>query len=238
MDDELNALRRSRMRWNTPLSEPHAELLLDRMDLGGGLLADLGCGWGELLLRALDRAPGLRGTGVDTDPAGLERGRAQARDRGLADRVEWAETEAATWAGPADRAFCIGAAHAFGSTKAALARLAQVVPSGRLLYGDGFWAAPPNPAAEEIFGPDTLTLPALLDAADDAGWRVLHLSVADQLEWDDFESTSRAAWQEWLLAHPADPRAGEVRDWLDRRLREYVRDYRGVLGLAYLVLGR
>jgi cyclopropane fatty-acyl-phospholipid synthase-like methyltransferase len=239
VDDELNALRRSRMRWNTPLSEPHAELLLERMALGPGAVTDLGCGWGELLLRAVARTPGLRATGVDNDETGLARGRAAARERGLESRVEWAESDAATWDGPAERAFCIGSAHAFGSTKAAIEGLARVVPAGgRLLYGDGFWAAPPNPAAQEIFGPDTLTLPDLLDVADAAGWRVLHLSVADQLEWDDFESTSRAGWAEWLLAHPDDPRAEEIRDWLDRRLREYVRDYRGVLGLAYLVLGR
>lgn len=236
MDDELNALRRSRMRWNTPLSEAHAELLLDRMALGEGHLVDLGCGWGELLLRAAARAPGLRVTGVDTDVTGLGRGRAAAAARGLA--ADFTEADAATWDVPAERAFCVGAAHIFGSTKAALEGLARVVPAGRLLYGDGFWAAPPNPAALEIFGPDTLTLPELIDAATAAGWRVLHLSTADQLEWDDFESTSRLGWAEWLSAHPDDPRAGEVRDWLDRRLREYVRDYRGVLGLAYLVLGR
>lgn len=236
MDDELNALRRTRMRWNTPLSEPHAELLLDRMALGEGHLVDLGCGWGELLLRAAARAPGLRATGVDTDVTSLDRGRSAAAERGLA--VDFTESDAATWGDPADRAFCIGAAHIFGSTKAALEGLARVVPSGRLLYGDGYWAAPPNPAALDIFGPDTLTLPDLLDAADAAGWWVLHLSTADQLEWDDFESTSRAGWAEWLLANPADPRAVEVRAWLDERLRQYVRDYRGVLGLAYLVLGR
>jgi hypothetical protein len=113
-----------------------------------------------------------------------------------------------------------------------------VRPSGRLLYGDGFWAAPPGPAALEIFGPDLLTLPELLEAAVGAGWRVLHFSTADQLEWDDFESTSRAGWAEWLAAHPADRRAERVQEWLDRRLRDYVRDYRGVLGFTYLVLGR
>lgn len=237
VDDELNALRRTRMRWNTPLSEPHAELLLDRMALAEGHLVDLGCGWGELLLRAAARAPGLRATGVDTDVTGLDRGRAAAASRGLA--VEFAEADAATWALPAERVFSIGAAHVFGSTEAALEALARLVrPSGRLLYGDGFWAAPPGPAALGIFGPDLLTLPELLDAAARAGWRVRHLSTADPLEWDDFESSSRAGWEDWLAAHPADPRADRVREWLDRRLREYVRHYRGVLGFTYLVLGR
>jgi SAM-dependent methyltransferase len=239
VDDELTALRRTRMRWNTPLSESHAELLLDRMALGPGDVTDFGCGWGELLLRAAGRTPGLRGTGVDTDGTSLARGRAAARERGLATQVEFVEADAATWDGPAGRGFCIGASHAFGSTKAALDRLARVVaPGGRLLFGDGYWAAPPSPAALEIFGDDILPLPELLDAAAAAGWQVLHLSAAGRLEWDDFESTSRAALAEWLLAHPADPRAAEVREWLGRRLREYVRDYRGVLGFSYLVLGR
>jgi hypothetical protein len=238
VDDELNVLRRSRMRWNAPLSETHAEVLLDRLALEAGHLADLGCGWGELLLRAVGRTPDLRGTGVDTDATVLERGRAAARDRGLAARAGFTEGDAATWEGPVERAICIGASHAFGSAKSALEQLARVVPSGRLLYGDGYWASAPNPAARETFGPDVLSLPELLDAADATGWRVLHLSTADQLEWDDFESTSRAGWQEWLLAHPADPRAARVREWLDERQRQYLRDYRGVLGFAYLVLGR
>ena len=55
-----------------------------------------------------------------------------------------------------------------------------------------------------------------------------------RLRVDVARGPGRSGW----LAHPADPRAAEVRDWLDRRLREYVRDYRGVLGLAYLVLAR
>jgi SAM-dependent methyltransferase len=239
VDDELNALRHARMRWNAPLSEAHAELLLDRMALGPGTLTDLGCGWGELLLRAVARVPGLHGTGVDTDAAGLGRGRVAARERGLDERVTFTEADAATWDVPAGRVLCVGAAHAFGSSRAALDRLARVVPpGGRLLYGDGCWTAPPTPAAEEIFGADVLALADLLDAADGSGWRVLHLSNADRLEWDDFESTSRAGRQEWLLAHPADPRAAEVRAWLDERQRQYVRDYRGVLGFTYLVLGR
>ena len=41
------------MRWNAPLSVEHAELLMDRLDVRpGARVADLGCGWGELLLGA------------------------------------------------------------------------------------------------------------------------------------------------------------------------------------------
>jgi hypothetical protein len=67
---------------------------------------------------------------------------------------------------------------------------------------------------------------------------VQHLSTADQREWDDFESGHRAGSREWLLANPDDPRADEVRAREEAREREYLTAYRGVLGLAYLVLAR
>ncbi|WP_239154195.1 cyclopropane-fatty-acyl-phospholipid synthase family protein [Amycolatopsis sp. FDAARGOS 1241] len=233
MPDDSALVRRSAMRWNAPLDERHAALLLERLDVTGGTVADLGAGWGELLIRAVE-GTAARGIAVDTDEVALERGRRAARDRGAA--VEFVEQDAASWRGPADRAICIGASHAFGGTRQALAALAGV--TGRLLYGDGCWEGEPTPAAEAIFGDEVLALPNLLEACRETGWRVLHLSTADQREWDDFESTSRAGRLNWLLAHPRDPRAAETRDWLDTREREYVTAYRGVLGFAYLVLVR
>jgi hypothetical protein len=134
---------------------------------------------------------------------------------------------------------CVGASHALGGTTAALTALAGAAPAGsRLLFGDGYWETAPSAAAVEMFGEDVRPLAGLLEACRSAGWRVLHLSVADQREWDDFESSFRAGRQEWLLAHAADPRAAEVRDWLDDRERQYVEVYRGVLGFAYLVLAQ
>ncbi|HWD06485.1 MAG TPA: methyltransferase domain-containing protein [Amycolatopsis sp.] len=231
MPDDFTLARRRAMRWNAPLGEPHARLLLDRLDVTGGTVADLGAGWGELLIRAVD-GTAARGIAVDTDEVALDRGRRAARERGVA--VDFVEQDAASWTGHADRAICIGASHAFGGTRPALAALAGV--TDRLLYGDVCWETEPTPAAEAIFGDEVLTLPDLLEACRETGWRVLHLSTADQLEWDDFEATSRAGRLEWLLANPDDPRAGETRDWLDTREREYVTAYRGVLGFGYLVL--
>jgi hypothetical protein len=119
-----------------------------------------------------------------------------------------------------------------------LERLAAVVPSGRVLLGDGCWPGSPSTAALDIFGDHILPLAELVEACRSTGWRVIHMTTASQQEWDDFESTSRAGWQEWLLANGSDPRAAEVRDWLDTRERQYLHDYRGVLGFAYLVLAR
>lgn len=176
---------------------------------------------------------------MDTDVAALERGRARAAELSLAGRVEFAAGEAAEWRGVADRVICVGAAHAWGGTAAALHALAEVVPAeGRLLYGDGCWECPPTPAAEILFGAETLPLGEVVRLAVSAGWRVLHLDVADQREWDDFESTWRAGSERWLRTHPGDAAAASVRGELDRRLAEYLTVYRGVLGFTYLVLGR
>ena len=238
--NDLEQARYARMRWNAPLSEEHASLLLRRLDIRpGASVLDLGCGWGELLLRAVDTAGVTTGTGVDTDAAAIARGRALAIDRGLDGRVTFVAGSAVEWQQPADRVICVGAAHAWGGAEAALTALARVVPQGgRLLFGDGCWEQPPTPEAVAIFGDSVRTLSDLVECAQRTGWRILHHSTADQREWDDFESTWRAGRQEWLLANPDDERAPSVRDELDVQLRQYVGTYRSVLGFCYLVLGR
>jgi SAM-dependent methyltransferase len=238
--DELDQARYRRMRWNTPLSEEHSDTLLDALTIdSASSVLDLGCGWGELLIRAVARGSDgpLAGTGVDTDPALLSRGRALAAQRGLQDVITFTQAAAETWRDPADRVLCIGASHAWGGCERALTALRDLVrPGGRLLFGDGCWERAPNSAALGLFGADVVAVDELVSLALAAGWRILHLSTADQREWDEFESTWRAGREEWLLAHPQDERADSVRRGLDARVAEYVEIYRGVLGFAYLVL--
>src|SRR5450755_261440 len=113
-DEEGLALSRyGRLRWNTPLSESHADLLLDRLAVrSAGSILDLGCGWGELLLRAVRRG-GLEddgqvtGVGVDTDRSLLDRAQALAAERGLERRVRFVPARAESWEEPADRVLCI-----------------------------------------------------------------------------------------------------------------------------------
>jgi SAM-dependent methyltransferase len=241
MDDESLAEAGSvAMRWNTPLSVPHAELLLARLEIPEhGSVLDLGCGWGELLIRAVQAAgsASVTGTGIDNHSGDIDRARRAAADRGLGDRVRFVEASAVGRSECADRVICIGASHIWGGTEAALAALAQNVSAdGLLLFGDGFWKQDPSEAAAAIFGEEVVDLGDLVRLAHAGGWDVMHLSEADQLEWDDFESTWRLGRHRWLAGHPTDARAPELRETLRSSVLEYIDVYRGVLGFCYLVL--
>lgn len=223
------------------MADTHAELLINQLAVGpGASVLDLGCGWAELLARVVAGAASVSctGTGVDTNPEHLDRGRALLRDRGLHEQVTLVESQAQEWSEPADRIICIGASHAWGSTGRALTALARLVtPGGRLLLGDGCWEARPTPAAKAMFD-DVLPLTEIVDLVQADNWRMLHLSTASQREWDEFESRWRLGTEEWLLTNPAAAEAQRLRRELDQRSAEYVGTYRGVLGFCYLVLGR
>ncbi|KAH6637230.1 SAM-dependent methyltransferase [Chaetomium tenue] len=265
----LAQARYSRLTYNAPLSPTHADALLSHLHLTAhNHIVDLGCGWGTLLLRAASRchstsnsntrpehtndAPTWTATGVDTDPAALERGR---RDAAAAvavgalspDRVSFVEMPAGEWrpgtsaSSGVDRVICVGSSHALGGSRAMLARLAELVAAGcggRALVGEMCWERAPTEVAREMFGEEVPMLGDLVALCRETGWEVLHLSTADQWEWDDFESRHRAGTREWLLANPDDPRVQEVREREDKRERDYLTGYRGVLGFVYLVLGR
>jgi len=223
------SLTHAGLTFNAPLSDQRADDLVRRLRIpADATVVDLGCGWGELLLRILAAGPAARGVGVDSAGPALDRGRMLARERGLADRVTFVQHEATTWHEPADIVVCVAASHAMGGTLAALTRCRRLVrPHGRVLIGEGFWSAPPSPEARKTFG-DLPELPALVDLAVSAGLRPVYVGASTQDEWDAFESDWRAGLE--LAEEP------EARALAAERREEYLRGYRGVLGFAWLVL--
>lgn len=200
-------------------------------------MTDLGCGWGELLFRAVERTPALLGQGVDTNELNLARGRLAAQRRGLGDRVTLSNLDVLRYTGKADRVICIGASHAWGGTDAALRALRRhVEPSGRLLFGDGFWVRNPSQALVEMFGQLHSNAESLTVSAARAGWRPLEVEVADMGEWDEFEKKWTRAFEVFAQQHRDLPLATEVRTFISARRDQYVHGYRGVLGFVYLVL--
>ncbi|WLQ35788.1 class I SAM-dependent methyltransferase [Streptomyces castrisilvae] len=246
--DEIRALmsaaHNERLTWNTPLCDEHAARLVAACaPAPGARLVDLGSGWGELLMRLVESAPGSTGDGVETDAEAVARGRALAEERGLGRCVRFHEVAAAEWPEKGyDLAVSIGASHAWpGGTSEALAALrAAVRPGGRVLFGDGFWEREPDERALAGLGAgpgDFVSLLTLIRQAEAAGLRPLQVTVADQREWDLFESEANIGRGErWALAHPDHPLHDGVVAAVDERRTGYYGGYRGTLGLAYLVL--
>ncbi len=106
-------------------------------------------------------------------------------------------------------------------------------PGGRAILGEGFWERPPTPAAQEVLGENLSTLPDLVDQAIGAGFRPLLISTASRDEWEVFESRWCGGVERWLLQNPDDESA---RATVDAHRTGWLRGYRDVLGLAYLVL--
>ncbi|MCC3651430.1 class I SAM-dependent methyltransferase [Streptomyces sp. S07_1.15] len=253
MPDTAPPPRLPRLTFHGPLSEARAARLVERLGRHRpATVLDIGCGWGELMLRVLGAVPGATGTGLDINAEDLARGRENARTRGLAGRVAFlAESAAGTARGPADLVLCTGAGHALtgdaepsgaAATAAALRALRRLVaPGGRVLFGEGYWERPPTDGELAAMWPgasadDHHDLAGLVGAAVGAGFRPEWIETANGDEWEEFESGYRAGTETWLAAHPDHPLAAGTRERVDRQRASWLTGYRGVLGMAYLTL--
>ncbi len=241
--------RLTRLAFHCPLSETRADALVRRLTrTNPATVLDIGCGWGELMLRVLAAAPNATGTGIDINADDVARARRNAADKGLQERAEFVEESATkTTRGPADLVLCTGASQALTTaepphhTPEALSELRRLVTdNGRVLLGEGFWQRTPTPAELKGMWPgaaatDHHDLATLLDLAVAAGFRPEWTETANLDEWEEFESAYQADIEVWLAQNPGHPLAAETRDRLDRHRAQWM-SYRGVLGLAYLTL--
>jgi SAM-dependent methyltransferase len=154
------------------------------------VILDAGCGNGEMLVRSLRSYPRARGLGVDLDADVI----AEARERGAGLPAQFEVQDAATVGGHFDAVINVGASHTHGGFPAALAALRALAPV--VLYGEGFWARPPSAAFLDALGGATVDELADLDglhaAALDAGFDVVHESIADDRDWAIYEGTLAA----------------------------------------------
>ncbi|WP_030753670.1 cyclopropane-fatty-acyl-phospholipid synthase family protein [Streptomyces griseus] len=238
------------LTFHGPLSEDRAASLVRRIAASGPAdVLDIGCGWGELLLRVLDAVPGAKGTGIDINAEDLARGRALAAERGLADRAVFVEESArGTGRGPVDAVLCLGSSQALCDPELphdpaeVLRELRRLVrPGGVVVLGEGFWERTPTEAELARMWPgaradDHLPLGGLVDLALGAGFRPAWIESAGREEWETFESGYRYDTELWLAAHPDHPLAAETRERVDRQRSGWLNGYRGVLGIAYLTL--
>lgn len=235
----------------SPLSEARANSLVAFVAEGEpSTVLDIGCGWGELLMRILTSVPQAHGLGVDIEPRRIEEAGRRAAARGLADRARFEARDARLIKRTRDAVVCIGASQVWGPPvearqpldyAAALTALRDLVPTGgRLVYGEAIWDTAPTPAATSaLSGRDDeyLSVEELTALVQGHGFTVSHVDVASQDEWDRFETGFAHRLERWLDRHPSDhPEGAEVRKQLDEQRTRYLKGYRGVLGMAYINL--
>ncbi len=217
----------------------------------GGTVLDVGCGWGELLLRITDAAPLARSIGVDLEEDRIAEACRRATARGLDERATFLVTDGvAAGPSPVDALVAVGTTQVWGphvehgqplDYSAALAAMrSRVRRGGRVVYADGIWSrSPTSEAVAALSGRDDefLGLADLVELAEANGFAATGVREATLDEWDAFESGFTARYATWLAAHEVDhPAAAEVRARCARQRAGYLRGYRGVLGMAYLQL--
>lgn len=234
----------ARLDFMAPLSAERAgRLVAELAALNPSTVIDLGCGWGELLLRIVAACPGATGVGVEVHGPDVARARDNAAARGLSDRVTFVEGPASDHLTGADIVVNVGAYQAFGDLGKALGVLRDLVGAGgRVLFGAEYWERPPSAERLAHMWPgatadDCTDLAGLVDLAVAAGFRPLRIETASQGEWEEFESGLAADGERWLLTNPDHPDADTVRAKLDAQRGMWLRGHRGVLGFAYLTLG-
>lgn len=236
----------------SPLSESRAERLVRFLAAApGGEAVDVGCGWGELLLRVVAAAPHLHGTGIDTNGPAIAHARGLAAKRSLDHRVTFIEGDAKTPVrASVTAAICIGASQVWATNESgddpmdyrlALRSLRDLVRAGgRVVYGEGIWSGTPTEAAiAPLAGrvDEFVSLAELVEVAVSCHFMPMAFHEATLDEWDVFESGYSARYAAWLARHPRDHLdAMEVRELARRQRVANLGGYRGVLGMAYLEL--
>ncbi|MEV0155524.1 class I SAM-dependent methyltransferase [Micromonospora sp. NPDC050686] len=241
----LSSIAHSHHPIAAPISGVNVNRLLRRADRGpAARILDLGCGEAAWALQALAHHPDGHADGVDLSRYALERAAAAAAERGLADRLTLHERDAHTYVpdGDYDLVLCVGSTHIFDGVAGTLRMAGRHVNShGILLIGEGFWQAPPTPAALaalDVKPEDYTDLAGLVDVAEQAGWTPVYAHVSDAAEWDNYEWSWVGSLTEWALDNPGHPDAADALAVAREHRDQWLRGYRDVLGFATLVLRR
>jgi len=167
-----------------PLTPAKLDAVLDACALAPGTRAlDIGCGKGELLLRA-HRRFGTGGLGVDLSEDYIAAARANAPDD-----VEFRAAQGlSVTEGGFDLAACVGSLHALDAHPRRWLK-DRVTPGGHVLFGDGYWQREPHPDYLDVLGADAGELDdyaTLVASGEPHGLTPVYVATASQDDWDAY----------------------------------------------------
>jgi len=153
---------------------PNAQLMAEAADLAPGRALDAGCGHGaETLWLA---AHGWQVTAVDFSAAALAHGRSMAEAAGVAERIDWVESDLASWTaepGHYDLVVCLYV-HAAGSVAEMVEQMANGVAPGGTLFLVGHRPIDPSTgAATAAANQVQVSVAAALAALDSQLWELV-----------------------------------------------------------------
>ncbi len=210
----------------------------------GGLLLDVGCGRGELLLRLLERN-NCRGLGYDPLVEAIAIARQEAKARLSPGRLELlAQPFEASRLTPesVDVAACVGATHAISNYRESLRVLRGLVrPGGVLLVGEGYWKQRPDPRYLSFLGcseDDLFSHRGNIECAQDLGLELLEDREASAREWALYEDTYARNLRRFVRLHPGAPQAPFFAARVRRWRKAYLTWGRDTLGFGLYLLRR
>lgn len=224
-----------------PLSESKLLQLGDICRLSSGMTQlDLACGKGEMICRFADRH-GISGNGIDIYPPFIEAARQRAAELGVSASVTFQVADAASESSGAsyDLVSCIGATWIGGGLPGTLELMKpRLSPGGSILVGEVFWAAEPDPdlRREQEALQSFSDLAGTLERIEAAGLELAEMVLANQDDWDRYQSSQWLAAHEWIAANPDDPDVEEIGRMTAEFRRAYLSGLRSVMGWGVFVL--
>jgi hypothetical protein len=173
----------------------------------------------------------------------LAEARKRARELDVADRVRFELGDAgAHRAEPRsyDVVSCIGATWIGGGLAGTIELMRPAVrPDGLLLVGEPYWIDEPPAEVYAALGipQDGFTsLAGTLDRFTGAATELVEMVLADGDSWDRYAAAQWWTIERWLAAHPDDPEAPGMREFLDGSRRSHMAYGRRFLGWGVFVL--
>lgn len=240
---QFTSIAHHRHVYCSPLSEDKVRDALSTMSFANPpKMFDLGCGKGEMLIRALELFGG-EGLGIDNNREFLDAARTRAaqltsgqltlREADAGDLVLAPRTY--------DLGICVGALEVWGTCEQGLGRMATAVrKGGYVLAGTTYWKQDPDAAYLEYLGAERDMCgdyAETIATVKRVGLSPLYVSTSSEDDWDRYEWRYRASAEAWIESHPEAPERSAVRERSEQVSDAYVRWGRRTLGFA-LVLAR